>query len=659
MKPVVITTPIALSRTNTATLTLPWFVQRSEYRPEHATFRPLVNGEEAFGEVHDAILAARTSVDIVCWGFQPSMYFRRGHADALPIGQLLARKGAAGVRIRLLCWQDDAGLAEWSENMMPGNNVATLVKPYLPDWLLSMAGMVQRDYQANFQREFDLEWYMRANLNNVTRGSTIKEKAQRHAIRAAGVTMDNGFPGIELATRGFGALDRTEIAYRTWLRGEDKARRTQTKAMNSVAMAAAPTHHQKMVLIDYETPEHAVGFVMGHNMLDTYWDADGHSSVRLHPRMGRNGLHPRQDISSRVTGPVLEHLNRNFCEAWDDATGQELGPARAALASRLALCRDGDTRLMAQVLRTQPQKKKFEIEQMYLQAVNNVSRFIYIENQYFRFPPLAEKIKAAVQAQIAGGRDPGKHGPIYLFVVTNANDDGIGPGTVNTYRMLEALGRADTMPGVASLERRDAHEAKLRREREAAIADAKQAEQTLANLYHYTHLGQDYVDRMRADAQSALKRAQAIQQAVEAKMNELPQAVVPEDIPGLKVHVCTLVAPDSQPGNWDYVYVHSKLMIVDDVFMTLGSANINTRSMMADSELNICHENAAVTAPLRQRLWEIHTNGLGAQEDVGKAFKEWGRIIAQNTRDQGEGGKTPYASLVGFLRTDPTRSHLD
>ena len=55
-------------------------------------------------------------------------------------------------------------------------------------------------------------------------------------------------------------------------------------------------------------------------------------------------------------------------------------------------------------------------------------------------------IKAAAAKQVKRGRDPGKHGPIHLFVVTNDNDAGIGAWTVNTYRMLDALGRADTIP---------------------------------------------------------------------------------------------------------------------------------------------------------------------------------------------------------------------
>ncbi|NAT62651.1 phospholipase, partial [Pseudomonas syringae pv. actinidifoliorum] len=44
------------------------------------------------------------------------------------------------------------------------------------------------------------------------------------------------------------------------------------------AMSASASHHQKSVLVDYELPS-AVGFVMGHNSLDEYWDTDDHSAL--------------------------------------------------------------------------------------------------------------------------------------------------------------------------------------------------------------------------------------------------------------------------------------------------------------------------------------------------------------------------------------------
>lgn len=650
-KPIV--TPLALNCTRSATITLPWFVQHTEYDSAQATFRPLVNGEEAFGAVYDAIAAAKHSIDIICWGFQPSMYFKRGSGaqGTLPIGDLLEAMGKRGVKVRLLVWSDSLHLAQFFENMTPGNNVASY----------------RSDTRNSTQREFDQLWYWRANLNNVTKGSAAKwlmpggamqeiaKAIRNHALR------DKALTNVEFATRDFDLGERTEIAWRTWTQGKDTGRSTFTKDANAAAMAGEPSHHQKMVLVDYEMPERAVGFVMGHNTLDAYWDRDDHGYTRMHPQMGRNDHHPRQDMSSRVTGPILQYLNRNFCQAWSDATGQQLEAGRATIASQLKLRRDFDTPVMAQILRTQSQHGKRDIEAMYLQAVNNTTNFVYIENQYFRFPPLADKIKEAAKAQFGAGRDQGKHGSLHLFVVTNSNDDGIGLGTVNTYRMLEALGRADTLPGVATLEREDARQASLGKQRAQAIDQQNQANQVIEDANAFLKTEDTASTRQwLADAQQKLKRATAKRAELEAEMKKtLPKTIQSVKIDGLEVHICTLVAPDSPPNNWDYVYVHAKLMIVDDVFMTLGSANINTRSMQVDSELNICHEHSGVTAPLRKRLWNIHTKGMGAQEDISQAFETWGDIIDNNRSRQESGKQSPYASLVGFMRTSDKRSYLD
>ncbi|KTC49447.1 hypothetical protein AO250_24465 [Pseudomonas syringae pv. actinidiae ICMP 19497] len=95
------------------------------------------------------------------------------------------------------------------------------------------------------------------------------------------------------------------------------------------------------------------------------------------------------------------------------------------------------------------------------------------------------------------------------------------------------------------------------------------------------------------------------------------------------------------------VYIHSKLMIVDDVYTTHGSANINTRSMMVDSELNICHEHPEFSQPLRRRLWDLHTKGFGVQDDPDMAFKAWEDIITINT-DLRPKKRPPHAPLVEF-----------
>ncbi|EPM53178.1 putative phospholipase D family protein [Pseudomonas syringae pv. actinidiae ICMP 19071] len=75
-------------------------------------------------------------------------------------------------------------------------------------------------------------------------------------------------------------------------------------------------------------------------------------------------------------------------------------------------------------------------------AANNVTQFIYIENQYFRWPPLAELIKKSAVTQTCWGRDPALHGSIHLFVITNDTKEAMGLGTVKTQEMLASLGRA-------------------------------------------------------------------------------------------------------------------------------------------------------------------------------------------------------------------------
>ncbi|PCE22119.1 phospholipase [Paraburkholderia acidicola] len=656
------TTPLALNCTNNANISFRWFVQNTEYNPDQGTFAPLVNGEEAFGAVYDAILHAQHTIDIVCWGFQPSMYFKRGHDAGGMIGELLAMQGANNRKVRLLCWQDDLHVAELSENMAPGNNKASAIKPHIWDWVYGLP--VVRDYaakdpQADYELEVDFAWYARANLNNVTKRNKKVELAKGAALEVVKpliVQAYDGakyihdrfnppqpFQGIEFATRDFGMDNREEIAHRVKLHNLAVKNGTGTGSVSTLAMTSEPTHHQKMVLIDYEYPELAVGFVMGHNMLDTYWDTSDHSTVRMHPRMGRNGFHPRQDISSRVSGPILKNLNDNFCQAWDDATGQSLTKARAHVdACNLKLRDDKDNvKVMAQVLRTQSQKGKRDIAAMYMQAINNVTQFIYIENQYFRWPDLATKITDVVNNLVNAHRPVDQ--PVYLFVVTNSNDEGIGQGTVNTYQMLNALGSADQIPAVAKGERADT----LGPELKTAEAEAKPP-QGSAGSY------QEAYGRAVYQQQAQAHLADVQRQVWENNHSPIPHI----DIPGLKVHICTLVAPDSNPAAWEYCYVHAKLMVVDDVFMTLGSANINFRSMAVDSELNICHDHAGVTAPLRKKLWGIHTKGAGAQDDPKDAFKQWDRIIRANSANQ-KAHSAPIASLVGFSYTSDKRTTND
>ena len=80
--------PIARRETRECTITPPWFVQGSEYNILPGRFELLINGENAFRAIYEAIAQATKSVSIICWGFQPSMRFLRGK-EIVAVGVLL------------------------------------------------------------------------------------------------------------------------------------------------------------------------------------------------------------------------------------------------------------------------------------------------------------------------------------------------------------------------------------------------------------------------------------------------------------------------------------------------------------------------------------------------------------------------------------------
>jgi phosphatidylserine/phosphatidylglycerophosphate/cardiolipin synthase-like enzyme len=66
---------------------------------------------------------------------------------------------------------------------------------------------------------------------------------------------------------------------------------------------------------------------------------------------------------------------------------------------------------------------------------------------------------------------------------------------------------------------------------------------------------------------------------------------------------CTLYQPG--PGG-NPVYVHSKAAIVDDTWLTIGSANLNEHSLFNDTECNVVLRDPALAREVRLRLWEEH-----------------------------------------------------
>lgn len=75
-----------------------WIPEKTKYPMSLFAYAPLINGQRTFAAVAEAIRKAKKSIDIITWGFQPSMYFERdtfANAGKFPnIGELLVQKRA-------------------------------------------------------------------------------------------------------------------------------------------------------------------------------------------------------------------------------------------------------------------------------------------------------------------------------------------------------------------------------------------------------------------------------------------------------------------------------------------------------------------------------------------------------------------------------------
>jgi phosphatidylserine/phosphatidylglycerophosphate/cardiolipin synthase-like enzyme len=56
----------------------------------------------------------------------------------------------------------------------------------------------------------------------------------------------------------------------------------------------------------------------------------------------------------------------------------------------------------------------------------------------------------------------------------------------------------------------------------------------------------------------------------------------------------------------DPIYVHAKVAVVDDAWLTVGSANLNEHSLFNDTEMNVVTHDPQLAAQMRLRLWAEH-----------------------------------------------------
>ncbi|REE20027.1 phospholipase D1/2 [Paraburkholderia sp. BL27I4N3] len=592
----------------------------------------MVCGEEGFAEIAKDIWDARSTVDIVCWGFDPGMELTRGpmcrrfdpdlgneikKGNAWPRGVRYGRLLEAvttrkdnPVTVRLLIWYDARGSAR--QNNMPGYSDVD------QSWSAVANHVRQSPPYANPERhKYCADWWA------------------RHLPGGRSGAGSN--PRLQVVLRGIAAGDVKAMLAAAPKEEDQPAYESGNPIDETGLLENYPTHHQKPVLIDYahDGGSKAVGYVMGLNSVTDFWDRTAHEiddplretwsagnvDVELtHERTTQDPkgplrktayghTKPYQDYACRVVGPALKRLHENFERGWNlfaPAALQtreltELPPKVPVLPKNPA---HG-----VQIVRTQPHELDKSIKELYFQATSFARNYIYIENQYFFYPEFARHLKRERGKFCdAWARLPDKPMTdvpvLHLFIVIpHPEDDGMVP---RTFDMLTELGASTSMPEQA------------------------------------THVDKGKLDQDYKDAHKGKKGN---------KVLDRPSLKQLQDTLGLKVSVARLRTSGVIGNQMAYreIYIHSKLMLIDDVFVTLGSANLNQRSMSVDSEINIAATGQVWAADLRERVFELHSggdiHGSGDRSKVPIEFEKWkGRM--DDNHDIKLAGK---ASLLGFL----------
>ena len=337
------------------------------------------------------------------------------------------------------------------------------------------------------------------------------------------------------------------------------------------------SYHQKTITFDGR-----VGYCGGMNIKENDWDTNDHPVFDPHrnPHRTRKAFRrlvhekkkhtkflPRHDLTIRFEEPVVRDLSLNFTERWNQCVDAQ----RASLCGRfwmwvrLLLGHKPAQKLqplpgsetlpalaggqLAQIARTTPHGEEGILD-LYRRAIRNARRYIYIENQYFRSPPLAEELARACR----------KNPKLRLIAVVWPVNDG-----------------------------------------KKSLTDPSA---------YWTAKTQDAIRQVRSDFQ--LSRLFSVDRSAD--------------------------------GSVQYVTVdmHAKVLIVDDVWLTVGSANINERGFKYEAEINAAILDRETARDLRVRLMAEHLKIAGHEAesklgDVDAAFDLWEEHCAANEKARASG----------------------
>lgn len=420
----------------------------------------------------------------------------------------------------------------------------------------------------------------------------------------------------------------------------------------STFLESVGSWHQKFQVVRRQVGDRqeVIGYVGGIDMNRNRVDSPGHHGRAWQPPGPSKTPSPRafHDVHARVTGPAAADVALTFARRWAfDVSRQPAGVPRLDLAfatplpSETAVVPPQPARHLVQVGRSGfaprptpgavplPWSPAGEatIEQAFVRAMGEAREYIFIEDQYFT--PHDGYIRALLDASV---REP----KLRLLIVIPSSSDQLF-GDVRRREMFARL-RDDPATGRGWGERMIVG-APLRRPvlANAGRVAAKGRLQLMApvagtggdtqlTLGPRARLPKDLPFWLWIEGEQMLaveKRDDVAVDEVPARNYLVRRCSGAEPLWGARPRAHAKFAPVTL-SQATGIYVHTKAMMVDDVFVGIGSCNTNRRGFFHDGEitafavperLKAARDNPALA--LRTALWAEH---LGIPPAMGRTL---------------------------------------
>jgi len=393
-----------------------------------------------------------------------------------------------------------------------------------------------------------------------------------------------------------------------------------------------PSQHQKNVIIDMEDPPHTVAYVMGHNSVPYYWDTSHHlandprRNYTITEKDGQytaeqgtpngplsGGLH---DYSARLRGPIVRDIYDNFRRMWNYTEGSS-----------------GSMWSNKDLLNTKKQTKETTHKtvrpdsEYVLKKEQPAERF----DEFFGVLLIQDDIVPAAQVQ---------------YVTTNVV---VGPksgvGALKSIRQSykEIITKAQKYVYINNQYIRDHVLFK------EIFDEIKQnrGDDALEKIAFFL-VGNDFDDDNTNLSPGSGNNNKSVDSTANTEY-DTHQLFINYKINFVR---CVLKTKDASHAQ---IYTHAKLLIVDDVYATSGSANANMRSLSHDSEANINVYDSKIVRNLRRRSWNVLV-----EDDMDDVFDE-PMVVLKKWKDMANKNKealglsfTPGERRTGLGTTVPT-----